>query len=291
MWFTVPETAARTWVGLHGWAAEGEGMAMIGTTGDGRRMATDEDDDAPMTQLHDPMAIAGAAGDPVSAPAISSATRVLIVDDHRVFSEALALAIAHHPDIVCVGTPTTIAECLATVEEAAPDVVLLDIYLPDGDGIEAIPAIQARRCAARIIVMTGYTDIEVMARAASAGASGFLPKENSIAAVLAAIRAAGDGQMLVDGSTLAAILGRVGRAAPGTRGLDVDSTHLTARERDVLDLMGQGLDPNAIAERLGIGLHTCRGYQKSILAKLDAHSQLEAVVVAARRGLIARLGR
>jgi DNA-binding NarL/FixJ family response regulator len=223
-------------------------------------------------------------------PVIPSATRVLLVDDHRAFSEALAVAIDGQPDLVCVGTPTTIGECLGMPEQTTPDVILLDVYLPDGDGIEAIPAIRGRHGEARILVMTGYTDVEVMARAASAGASGFLPKENSISAVLAAIRAAGDGQMMVDGSTLAAILGRVGRAAPGTRPLGSDHANLTKRERDVLDLMGQGLDPHAVAGRLGISLHTCRGYQKSILAKLDAHSQLEAVVVAARRGLIARLG-
>jgi Response regulator containing a CheY-like receiver domain and an HTH DNA-binding domain len=236
-------------------------------------------------------AVAVDAGDLIPPSAIPGATRVLIVDDHRAFAEALAVAIDGNPDLVCVGTPTTIGECLAMVEQVAPDVVLLDIYLPDGDGIEAIPAIRARHDAARILVMTGYTDVEVMARAASAGASGFLPKENSISAVLAAVRAAGDGRMLVDGSTLAAILGRVGRAAPGASAHESNTANLTRRERDVLNLMGQGLDPHAVAGRLGITLHTCRGYQKSILAKLDAHSQLEAVVVAARRGLIARLGR
>ena len=244
-----------------------------------------------MTVLHDRPAAAAAADDSAAQLGAPAVTRVLIVDDHLAFSEALAAAIDRHADLACVGTPTTIAECFATLEQAAPDVVLLDIYLPDGDGIEAIPGIRARSPAARIVVMTGYTDIEVMARAASAGASGFLPKENSIGAVLAAIRAVRDGQMLVDGSTLAAILGRVGRVAPGTRGPGDGSNHLTTRERDVLDLMGQGLDPHTIAGRLGISLHTCRGYQKSILAKLDAHSQLEAVVVAARQGLIARLGR
>ena len=243
-----------------------------------------------MTVLDDRPA-AAIADDPVVEPAGAAVTRVLLVDDHRAFSEALAAAIGHHPDLACVGTPTTIAECFAAVEQTAPDVVLLDIYLPDGDGIDAIAGIRARHPAARIVVMTGYADIDVMGRAASAGASGFLPKESSIGAVLAAIRAVRDGQMLVDGSTLAAILGRVGRAAPGTRAHGSGPSHLTTREQDVLDLMGQGLDPHAIAGRLGISLHTCRGYQKSILAKLDAHSQLEAVVVAARRGLIARLGR
>jgi DNA-binding NarL/FixJ family response regulator len=264
---------------------------MAGATGWGRVAAASDRRAGPLKPLDEqPDA---AATDPVLVhePAAPRVTRVLLVDDHRLFSEALAVAIDRQPDLACVGTPTTIGECLALPEETVPDVVLLDIYLPDGDGIEAIPAIRARHGEARILVMTGYTDIEVMARAASAGASGFLPKENSIGAVLAAIRAAGDGQMLVEGSTLAAILGRVGRAAPGTRGLGSGSTNLTTRERDVLDLMGQGLDPHAVAGRLGISLHTCRGYQKSILAKLDAHSQLEAVVVAARRGLIARLGR
>jgi len=233
------------------------------------------------------------AADPVPdhAAVVRVATRVLLVDDHRVFSEALAGAVDHHPDFECVGTPTTIEECLAAVAETSPDVVLLDIYLPDGDGIDAIPRIRDLCPSARVVIMTGYTDVAVMARAASAGAAGFLPKESTIGTVLDSIRAVRDGAMLVDGSTLAAILGRVDRIPPGTRAGEQDAVRLTPRERDVLDLMGQGLDPHAVAEQLGISLHTCRGYEKSILAKLDAHSQLEAVVVAARRGLIARLGR
>jgi DNA-binding NarL/FixJ family response regulator len=221
-------------------------------------------------------------------PAVS---RVLLVDDHRTFSEALALAIDRDAGLACVGTPTTIAEALVMVERTQPDVVLLDIYLPDGDGIEAIPSIRALQPSVRVLVMTGHTDVGVMARAASAGATGFLPKENPIGAVLGAIRAARDDEMLVNGTTLAAILSRVGRAPSDDRGRAMDATHLTAREWDVLDLMGQGFDPQSIAARLAISIHTCRGYQKSIFAKLDAHSQLEAVVVAVRRGLMAGLER
>jgi DNA-binding NarL/FixJ family response regulator len=215
-------------------------------------------------------------------------TRVLLVDDHRAFSEAMAVAIGRHPDLACVGIPTTIRECLAAVEETAPHVVLLDIHLPDGDGIDAIVEIRARRPAARIVVMTGSTDVDVMSRAAAAGVAGFLRKESPVRVVLDAIRAARDGEMLIDGSTLAAILGRV---PPVEDGHGDGSVHLTSRELEVLRLMGQGLDTHAIAKDLGISIHTCRGYQKTILAKLDAHSQLEAVVVAARRGLIAPLGR
>jgi DNA-binding NarL/FixJ family response regulator len=220
--------------------------------------------------------------------AAATSTRVMLVDDHQVFVEALALAIDAQPDLESVGTMGTIGACLAALPDAAPDLVLMDVYLPDGDGIDAIGEIRARSPSALILVMTGHTDVGAMARAASAGASGFLPKESSIATVLAAIRTARDGQMLVDGTTLAAILGRVSTAGvPRANGPSV----LTAREQEVIELMGRGLDPNAIADQLGISVHTCRGHEKNILAKLEAHSQLEAVVIAARRGMIARLGR
>ncbi len=257
----------------------------------GGRLALGSESAGPPAAPDDEPGFPASAGNPLEGPPDAGVTRVILVDDHRTLSEALAVAIDRHPDLACVGTPATIAECLAMDEMTAPDVALLDIYLPDGDGIEAIPAIRARWPAVRIVVMTGYTDIDVMTRAASAGASGFMPKESPVRAVLAAIRAARDGQMLVDGSTLAAILGRAGRVAPGTPAGDDPGSHMTAREQDVLDLMAQGLDSHAVAARLGISLHTCRGYQKSILAKLNAHSQLEAVVVASRRGLTARLGR
>jgi DNA-binding NarL/FixJ family response regulator len=215
-------------------------------------------------------------------------TRVLVVDDHRAFAEAIAIAIGIQDDLLCVQTGASIAEALDLVAQEPPDVVLLDVRLPDGDGIAAIERFRASSPATRVVILTGFTDVEVLARAAAAGASGFLPKESPVSAVIRAIRAARDGELMVEGTTLAAILGRVGSfgAAAGTG--DV-APPMTPRERDVLALMGQGLDPHAIANALRISLHTCRGYQKAIMAKLDAHSQLEAVVVALRRGLIPRV--
>ncbi|MFN8630967.1 MAG: LuxR C-terminal-related transcriptional regulator [Chloroflexota bacterium] len=117
----------------------------------------------------------------------------------------------------------------------------------------------------------------------------FLPKESPVTAILGAIRAAVAGQMLVDGSTLAAILGRLAAASrrPAEES-DGGVPELTRREADVLALMGAGHDPHAIAGLLGISIHTCRGYQKSLMAKLGAHSQLEAVVIGTRLGLVAR---
>jgi DNA-binding NarL/FixJ family response regulator len=215
-------------------------------------------------------------------------TRVLIVDDHRAFSEALAIAVDIQDDLTCVGGAGSIAEALALLGEADPDVILMDVRLPDGDGIEATCRVRSAAPHALVLILTGHTDVDVLSRAASAGASGFLPKESSISAVIETIRAARSGNMLVDGTTLAAILG--GLSVPkgsrdSTEGLPV----LTPREHDVLSLMGQGMDPHGIAASLGISLHTCRGYQKAIMSKLDVHSQLEAVVVATRLRWIPRI--
>lgn len=213
-------------------------------------------------------------------------TRVLVVDDHLSFSGAIGIAIDAQDDLACVGAASSVAEAVDGVRRHQPDVILMDIYLPDGDGIEATERIVALSPSTRVLILTGHTDVDVLARAANAGACGFLPKESPIGAVIRAIRSARDGQLLVDGSTLAAILGRVRRH--GAAEPPGDAPTLTRRERDVLALMGQGLDPHAIAKELGISLHTCRGYQKSIMAKLDAHSQLETVVIATRQGLIGR---
>ncbi len=211
--------------------------------------------------------------------------RVLIVDDHAALAGALAMTIDSYPDLACVGTVNTIGAALPRIAELKPDVVLMDVYLPDGNGIDAISRIVAAHPETRILVLTGHTDVDLLARAAAQGASGFLPKESTLPAVIGAIRAAVAGQMLVDGTTLASILGRL--ADTSRRGaVSGDGPALTRREADVLRLMGHGLDPHAIARALGISLNTCRGYQKGVLAKLGAHSQLEAVVIGTRRGLI-----
>jgi DNA-binding NarL/FixJ family response regulator len=216
-------------------------------------------------------------------------TRVLIVDDHRSFAEALVIAIDQLDDMCSIAAVASVSEAVACFESAPPDVVLMDIRLPDGDGIELTGRIRASWPDARVVILTGHTDVDVLARAATAGASGFLPKESSIGAVIRAIRTARSGEMLVEGTTLAAILGRVASPAAATGRAGGESVVLTPREQDVLLLMGQGMDPHAIAASLGISLHTCRGYQKAIMGKLGAHSQLEVVIVAARRGLLPRV--
>jgi DNA-binding NarL/FixJ family response regulator len=214
--------------------------------------------------------------------------RVLVIDDHRSVAESLAMAIDLQPDLHCAGIAGTVAEARAMLMTSYPDVVLTDVRLPDGDGIDGARRLLQLRPDLRVIVLTAHADVEVMARAAAAGAAGFLPKESGIAAVLTALRRAGSGEMTVDATVLSAVLDRLkGAQPPRAASLGGD---LTEREREVLQLLSRGLDPQAIARELRISLHTCRGHVKSILAKLDAHTQLQAVVKATRLGLITGVG-
>lgn len=193
------------------------------------------------------------------------------------------MAISMQPDLESVGVATRVADALEALREEAPDVVLMDVGLPGVDGIEGTRRVKDLLPKARVLVLTAHTTPEVMAQAAAAGAAGFLPKESPMADILRAIRTANDGGMTIEHSTLLAVLEEARRRSEPRPAKPA----LTRRERDVLELMGSGLDAATIAKQLGITLNTCRGYVKAIFAKLGAHSQLEAVVAAVRAGLIA----
>jgi DNA-binding NarL/FixJ family response regulator len=163
----------------------------------------------------------------------------------------------------------------------------MDVQLPDGDGFEGTRLVKELVPDARVVVLTAYTDPEHMAKAASLGACGFLPKERSLREILHAVRTAGDGGMLVEASALASVLERLSDAEtlPVTEP-EPSSPRLTPREYEVLTLMAEGRDPRSIATHLGLSIHTSRGYVKSILAKFGVHSQLEALVYALRNGIL-----
>jgi DNA-binding NarL/FixJ family response regulator len=206
-------------------------------------------------------------------------TDVVVVDDHVTFAELLALALRGEPDLRCVGTAETVKEGLALVDRLRPDVVVMDVHLGDGDGIAATEQLVARYPGIRVVVLTAHADRSVMHRASDAGACALLPKDGALNDMLAALRTARQGGFVVHPRLLKRI---VSPAAPATEYMPP----LTRREQDVLQLLADGLDARAVAKRLGITLHTCRGYIKNLLLKLDAHSQLEAVAIANRSGLI-----
>lgn len=124
----------------------------------------------------------------------SEPIRVLIVDDHEVMAASLARVLDDEPDVVSVGMASTLAQARARVQSSAPDVLVLDRRLPDGDGIESIRDLKALRPSMNILVLTGSSSDDVLVRALEAGAAGFLSKTRSLAEVTSAVRAAAAGE-------------------------------------------------------------------------------------------------
>lgn len=214
----------------------------------------------------------------VATSAATVVSRVMVVDDHRTFAELLARALDAEDDIVCVGHASNADEAIRLVGELHPDVVLMDLELPGRDGISVTAQLTAEYPDLKVLILTAHAGTGALTRAGAAGACGFLAKDGSLDEVLDALRTAHCGSLVLTSHLAAGFAEK-----PSSQGPDIG---LTPRELEVLRLLGQGRDPRGIARELGVSLHTCRGYVKCVLAKLDVHSQLEAVVVASRSGLI-----
>jgi DNA-binding NarL/FixJ family response regulator len=212
--------------------------------------------------------------------ALAGPIKVLIVDDHEVLASSLALVLDAEQDISSVGVATTLQQARALIEKAQPDVVLLDHRMPDGDGVAAIPVLRAQRPDIGVVVLTASSSDHVLMAAIEAGASGFLSKTRSLDEVTAAVRAAAAGESVISPELLARLLPRFGRDSPHA------ADELTEREREVLALVAEGLSNAAIADRLVVSVHTVRNHIASLSGKLGAHSKLEALSIALRRGLL-----
>ena len=212
--------------------------------------------------------------------ATQTTTSVLVVDDHTTFSDLLAMALENEVDLTCVGTAASVSEALAKVKALSPDLVLMDVQLGDGDGIAATAELTALYPDLRVVVLTAHTDAALMQRAADAGACCLLPKNGSLPDMLQALRSSRRGGLVVHSALLTALV--TSRPRRSSDALPP----MTRRERDVLRMLADGSDARVIAKNLGISVSTCRGYLKNLLLKLGAHSQLEAVVIAANHGLV-----
>ncbi len=215
-------------------------------------------------------------------------TRVLVVEDQQALAGALQVAFGAQPDMDCVGAVGPAEEAVALAAASSPDVVLMDIRLPGADGIEATRQVKAVCPQVRVLILTADATPARLAAAAAAGASGFLAKDSPFPAILAAIRTPVDGKILVEQNTMAALIESLDRVRAPLENPMPGQARLPARERQVLALMGEGLDPQAIAHRLVVSRHTARGHVKNIMMKLGAHTQLEAVVIATRTGYMPR---
>jgi DNA-binding NarL/FixJ family response regulator len=218
--------------------------------------------------------------EPPEGPEPPATVRVLVVDDHQMFSASLAQSLQAEPDLLVVGQATSIAQARELLASAAPEVVLLDHRLPDGDGVGAIAELYRIRPSAKIVVLTASTADRVLVAAMEAGAAGFIAKTQRLDDVIAGVRAAAHGESVVSAKLLTRLLPRLQKRG-GT-----GSTELTEREREILDLLANGLSNADIAERLTISVHTVRNHVAHLSAKLGAHSKLEVLAIAVREGLV-----
>ncbi|MCU1345018.1 MAG: DNA-binding response regulator [Acidimicrobiia bacterium] len=202
--------------------------------------------------------------------------RLLLADDHQMLRQGLRRSMEDEGFEV-VGEAGDGAEAVRMACELRPDVVLMDVSMPEIDGVEATRQIRAALHQARIIMLTMHADKDVIRRAIDAGASGYLVKDCSIDEVVAVVRQVASGQIAVPTAPGAS-------AGAATRPLN--ERVLTAREMELLQLIGEGLSTPEVAAQLYISTKTVKNHLASIFEKLDARDRTQAVVKAVRMGII-----
>ena len=214
--------------------------------------------------------------------------RVLVVDDHALFRRGLEMVLIQESDIEVVGEAADGEAAVARAAELLPDVVLLDVRMPRGSGIEACSAIKDVAPSARIIMLTISDEEADLYEAIKAGATGYLLKEISIDEVAAAVRSVYDGQSLISPSMASKLLTEFALMAKRTneRANQVPAPRLTERELEVLKLVARGMNNRDIARELFISENTVKNHIRNILEKLQLHSRMEAVVYAVREKLL-----
>jgi two-component system, NarL family, nitrate/nitrite response regulator NarL len=202
----------------------------------------------------------------VQARTGEAATRVLLVDDQPLVLESLAVALTSHPAIDVVGTAASAASACVLVTAADPEVAVVDHQLPDRTGVDLAEQLLADRPDLAVLLLADAADERLLRRARSVGCAGFLTKSVTLADLVAAT---------VGASGLAT-------TSPPAAAVSV----LSARELEAIRLAARGLSNRAIAEAMFLSPHTIKNYMQSAIRKLGAHSKLEAVTIAVRRGII-----
>jgi len=210
-----------------------------------------------------------------------------VVDDHRAFGDALRIAMDLQPGVRCRRAEPSAEAALEAIDAgASPDVVLLDVGLPGMDGPTAVRVLRERRPGVRVILISADTSAQTLVAAVEAGADGFLPKSFPFTRLLQVVRRIDDA-VIAEPLSLERAL-RYATTAPDPGDLP-PAIEMTDREYEILLLLADGLPVKQVANRLHLSVHTCRGHVAALLRKFGVHSQLAAVIAAARMGLLPNL--
>lgn len=216
-------------------------------------------------------------------------TRVLLIEDHAFVREALTHVLEGEPALEVVGQAGTLEEArqwLHELGEGAVDVALVDLMLPDGEGSAIIEDIRTANPVATVLILSASLDRAQIARAVESGAAGTLHKSASAAEIISSVRRAHAGESLLSPQEIMELLHLASLNREQNRAAQSRAQLLTRREREVLQALSEGFDAREIATRLHITTETERNHMSHIFAKLGVHSRLQAVVFAARHGIV-----
>ena len=217
---------------------------------------------------------------PDGGPANPNPLRLLVVDDHEVVRQGLVALLDRRAGFEVVAQAGTVAESIEQARQFQPDIVVMDVRLPDGSGIEACREIRAELPATKVIMLTSYPDEEAVMSAIIAGASGYLLKQIRARDLVAALETVGRGESLLDPGVTEKVLERVRRMASGD--VTDELSALTAQERKILMLVAEGKTNKEIAADVFLSDKTVKNYVSSILSKLDLERRAQAAAFVAR---------
>ena len=211
--------------------------------------------------------------------------RLLLVDDHEVIRTGLRMLLSSQPDLVIVGEAASGLEAIETAETCQPEVVVMDITLPDISGIETTRRLKAKFPGVAVVALTIHEDEQYFFEMLQAGAMGYVPKRAAPDDLITAIRAAKANEIYIYPSLAKALVNDfLGRSTQEADHSSIDG--LTQREEEVLGLLAEGLSNDEIGDKLAISRHTVARHRENLMRKLKLHSRSELVKYAIRKGLI-----
>jgi two-component system response regulator DevR len=209
---------------------------------------------------------------------VSDAVRVFLLDDHEIVRRGVKDLLEAEADLEVVGEAGTADEALARIPPTRPDVAVLDVRLPDGDGVQVCREIRSRHPEVQCLILTSFADDEALVQAIMSGASGYVLKQIKGADIVEAVRFVAKGQSLLDPSITARVLERLHKGPEDDERL----ARLSPQERNILGLIADGLTNRQIAEQVHLAEKTVKNYVSNLLAKLGMERRTQAAVYAAR---------